>query len=135
MNNKIEIRLIYFKKQCKQLKFTVKYQWIVFKPSEKLVKNYIINYVTMLTVKMRWKCYVKDQKLYTEICCSEIKKFITKGCIDREGKTGESNDLLCVYFTYSFCLKTGSYYQNIFFVMNFFIAEQHISVYNFWSFT
>ena len=78
MNNKIEIRLNYFKKQCKQLKFTVKYQWIVFKPSKKLVKNYIINYVTMLTVKMRWKCYVKDQKLYTEICCSEIKKFITK---------------------------------------------------------
>ena len=78
MNNKIEIRLNYFKKQCKQLKFTVKYQWKVFKPSKKLVKNFIIKYVNMLTVKMRWKCYVKDQKLYTEICCSEIKKFITK---------------------------------------------------------
>ena len=55
-------------------------QWRIFKPSEKLVKNYIINtiYVNMFTVKIRWKCYVKDQKLYTEICCSAIKKFITK---------------------------------------------------------
>ena len=80
MNNKIEIIIYYFKKQCKQLKITLIDQWRIFKSSEKLVKNYIINtiYVNMLTVKIRWKCYVKDQKLYTEICCSAIKKFITK---------------------------------------------------------
>ena len=99
MNNKIEIIIYYFKKQCKQLKITLMDQWRIFKPSEKLVKNYIINtiYVNMFTVKIRWKCYVKDQKLYTEICCSAIKKFITKKNNNdlaefHQGESGENWD-------------------------------------------
>ena len=54
MNNKISIKINYFKKQCKQLKFTLNYQQILFNSVKNLVKNYIINNIYVTMVLLKW---------------------------------------------------------------------------------